>query len=97
MLLSALPYLPLGAQTTKPSLPFAGMEVVALRNGANPIDFDGDGVRDLVFDGWDENYNAHSHHLFTFYVSHRERSDAMPTWYFVPFDRANGVRESDAQ
>lgn len=70
---------------------FKGFEVIALRNGSNEIDINGDGLKDLIFIAWRENYNAHGFDMFTFYL--QVTSDIRPKekWYLVPFFDEKGV------
>ncbi|MCF7837103.1 MAG: hypothetical protein K9N49_00575 [Candidatus Marinimicrobia bacterium] len=68
----------------------AAWRVVPLGNGPNEVDLDGDGAADLVFMARRENYNAHSHNIFLFFVF------AGGTWHAVPFPGLDGHPEKYA-
>ncbi|MDD5543021.1 MAG: hypothetical protein PHX83_07575 [Acidobacteriia bacterium] len=72
---------------------FKGFEVIPLRNGPNEIDINGDGLKDLIFIAWRENYNAHGFDIITFYLQVKSDHDIQPKeeWYLVPFFDEGGV------
>lgn len=70
---------------------FKNMKVIELRNGPNEIDIDGDGVKDVIFIAWRENYNAHGFDMFTFYRRDKESTRAEGKWSLVPFFNDKGV------
>jgi hypothetical protein len=73
---------------------FKAYRVIPLRNGANRIDLNGDGVKDLIFLAWRENYNAHGFDIYTFYLNASSLKDAsLPKdpWYLIPFFDEKGA------
>src|SRR5438034_224014 len=58
------------------------MTVLAIVNGPNEIDLDGDGRKDLVFSARRKNFNAHAYSHITFY---RATGGTNPRWELVPF------------
>src|SRR5690348_2226476 len=71
--------------------PFAGYELVAISNGPNAIDLDGDGRLDQVFGAWRENFNAHGYTRSSFF-----RADSAGPWELMPFFDENGDSKSDS-
>ena len=67
--------------------------VLALRNGANDVDLDGDGQVDLVFVARRLNGNAHSYDRLTFY---RRGAASEANWQLVPFLDARETAEEDS-
>jgi len=61
---------------------FDNMTVLAIVNGPNEIDLDGDGRKDLVFSARRKNFNAHAYSHITFY---RATGGTNPRWELIPF------------
>ncbi|MGN6729958.1 MAG: carbapenem self-resistance protein CarG family protein [Rhodanobacteraceae bacterium] len=88
-----------GAATTYAATPLsttslAKMQVMHLKGGPNHLDFDGDGVPDLVFVARRENFNAHGVTLTTFYAE-TATGDGSRIWSVAPLFEKNG-REHDS-
>jgi hypothetical protein len=74
---------PLVAQA--PAWPIAGAKVIALPEGPTALDLLGSGRLGLVVRGYRNNYNAHSFHVLTFYVTYPDSESGAPHWDIVPF------------
>jgi hypothetical protein len=70
---------------------FKDFDVISLRNGTNEIDINGDGLKDLIFIAWRENYNAHGFDIFSFYLQFKSDIRPKEKWYLVPFFNESGV------
>jgi len=57
--------------------------IVKLSYGANQVDINNDGIPDIVFFAWRENYNAHSFDVVTFYIQ-TPSTDSIKPWNIVP-------------
>jgi len=79
-----------------PSEEFEAYKVLSLKNGPNEIDLNGDGIKDLVFVAWRENYNAHGFDLLTFYLNAsdlRYEGERKEQWLLIPFFNEKGVQD----
>lgn len=74
---------------------FKGFEVIGLRNGLNEIDINGDGLKDLIFIAWRENYTAHGSDIFNFYLQFKSEIRPTEKWYHVPFFNDSGMPNRD--
>lgn len=84
------------AGNSPPIASLAKMQVMHLENGPNHLDFDGDGVPDLIFVARRENFNAHGFTLTTFYTDAKlDEDNDSRTWSVVPLFEKYG-KENDS-
>ncbi|MGN6313637.1 MAG: carbapenem self-resistance protein CarG family protein [Rhodanobacteraceae bacterium] len=84
------------AADSSPAASLAKMRVLHLKNGPNHLDFDGDGVPDLIFVARRENFNAHGFTLTTFYTDAKlDEDNDSRMWSVVPLFEKNG-KENDS-
>jgi hypothetical protein len=80
------------AAPASPPPDFGKMTAVALVNGPNTLDLNGDGKKDMVFVAWRENFNAHGYTLFSFYLDLASKDGSEKRWNLMPIhDEARSV------
>jgi hypothetical protein len=103
MLLALLAIAAAGTSTAYAGAPvsvasLAKMQVVHLKDGPNRLDFDGDGLPDLIFVARRENFNAHGFTLTTFYAKAKLGDDnGSRIWSVAPlFSKDDRERDNFA-
>jgi hypothetical protein len=77
--------LPAIARAQAPTHDFNDWSVLPLTEGPHPVALLGPGYPGLVVRGYVNNFNAHSYHSFTFYLSYPDSEGGQIRWDLIPF------------